>query len=124
MTWKSPAAVAEAWVSERRANELGPVWWFLSAVCAEPQPGVVDLVIALAHAAEGDADLVAAVGAGPLENLVHQAGGDAELMNEIERAARQEPAFRAALSCVWMGSDVPTAVKQRLVRFGAINISE
>lgn len=54
--WDSPSAFAEAWLTERRSGDPGPVWSFLWHACAEPQPGIITIVIALAHAADADPD--------------------------------------------------------------------
>lgn len=40
------------------------------------------------------------VGAGPLEDLLHEHG--AELVGEVERRARRNPLFRQALGAVWL----------------------
>src|SRR5262249_48946831 len=59
----------------------------------------LELVVALIEQA-ADRDGVAIVGAGPLEDLIHQHG--TALVADIERLARQHPGFRAALRSVWM----------------------
>lgn len=68
-------------------------------------------------------DAVNLVGAGPLENLVHAHG--AQLLDEIERHARQEPAFAEALRSVWLDQgDLPAEVESRLgkwIRVSGIN---
>ncbi|WP_035848143.1 hypothetical protein [Cryptosporangium arvum] len=47
------------------------------------------------------------------------ASEDARLRDAIERAARQEPAVRAAMRMVRMGSGVASNVKQRFAKYGA-----
>lgn len=59
----------------------------------------------------------AIVGAGPLEDLVH-AHGD-ELIDEIERLARQVPSFRRALASVWIDDGaISPATHDRISRGG------
>ena len=41
------------------------------------------------------------------------------LLDEIETTTRREPLFARAMANVWLGSDVPNPVRQRLARFGA-----
>ncbi|MFG1927735.1 DUF6869 domain-containing protein [Cryptosporangium sp. NPDC048952] len=123
VVWQSPDAFAEAWMAERRSDDLGPTWTFLWHACADVQPGVVTVVIALAKAAADDRQLLSEIGAGPLEDLIRHAGNNHELLDEIERAARQEPAFRDALASMWLSSDVPGHVRQRLVPFGVADLS-
>jgi hypothetical protein len=59
----------------------------------------LELVVALVDATPDAADLVL-IGTGPLEDLVHDHGG--ELVAEIERLARQHTGFRQALRSVWL----------------------
>jgi hypothetical protein len=56
------------------------------------------------------------VGAGPLEDLVCEHG--AELIDEVERLTRTDPAFTRALESVWLESGVlPAVVEARLARW-------
>ena len=75
----------------------------------------LDLVEALITSAP-DADAAAVVGAGPLEELVHDHG--AALVDEIERRARQDPAFAKALRSVWLDRGaLPSEVERRLAKW-------
>lgn len=72
----------------------------------------VEIVVALVDAAP-DAAGVALVGAGPLEDLVHEHGG--ALVAEIERLAGQHAGFRQALRSVWLSPGaLDPEVAQRL----------
>lgn len=110
---------AADWFAEWRSGERGEACEFIQAACDDAIPGVVDALIVLADAAEGDAELLGWVGAGPVEDLVSHSGNGARVLPEVDRAARQSPAFRAALRNVWLGADVSEPVKSRLVEFGA-----
>jgi len=78
-------------------------------------PGVVDLISSLADAAPDDMAL-AALGAGPLEDLIHGKGSD--FADEIEQAAIANERFLRALRCVWFGSSLDDDLRKRLQRFG------
>lgn len=123
VVWASDADFSDAWLAESRAGQRGPAREFLWSACLRPPPGLVSALVALARAAGEDEDLLGAVGAGPLEDVIDSAGRDAGLLEEIERAARQEPAFRIALRSVWIGDGVPPTVRERLVRFGARDLT-
>lgn len=49
------------------------------------------------------------VGAGPLEDLVHEHGH--ELLGDIEKLARGNPNFREALRGVYVGSELAADVR-------------
>jgi hypothetical protein len=114
--WGSGADLAGDWLAESRAGEVGPAHDFLWSACSEAPDGIVAVLVALARAAGEDEEMV---GAGPLEDLIVRASEDARLLDAIERAARQEPAVRAAMRMVWMGSGVASNVKQRFAKYGA-----
>lgn len=63
----------------------------------------VQLVAALLGRAPDD-DGVALVAAGPLEDLLHWHGDD--LVDELERRARQDARFAQALGGVWLSDEV------------------
>lgn len=122
-TWASVSAWASDWFSEWRAGEHGEASDFLDAACDDAVPGVVDALVVLAEAAEaadGDAELIGWVGAGPLEDLVYHSGNGLRVLDEVERAARQSPAFHDALRRVALGDDVPQPVATRLGGLGAM----
>ena len=74
----------------------------------------LDLVVALIEAAPADGDL-GMVGAGPLEDLLHEHANS--LVGDIESLARTHPGFRAALSSAYVPEDHPSAdVRRRLAR--------
>jgi hypothetical protein len=117
--WESVERWAAEWFAEWRASEHGDACDFISTACQDAVAGVVDALVVLAETAGGDEDLLGWVGAGPLEDLVSHSGNGLLVLAEVDRAARQNPAFRAALRDVWLGSDVPALVKTRLAGLGA-----
>jgi hypothetical protein len=121
--WATGNDLAIDWLAESRADALGPAHDFLWSACCDPPEGIVPVVVALAEAAGEDMEMLGSVGAGPLEDLVHSASKDARLLDALERAARQEPSVRTAMRTVWMGPDVAPTVKQRLMKYGAQDIS-
>lgn len=79
--------------------------------------GAVELVVALVDAAPDPIGL-AVVGAGPLEDLVHEHGG--ALVAEIERLARQDAGFGQALrSASLPAGSVDPDVARRLTPWSA-----
>ena len=79
-----PAEVCAGWEGARDRIDTGGM-------------DALQLVVALVEAAP-DAACVALVGAGPLEDVVHEHG--AALVTEIERLARQHAGFSQALRSV------------------------
>lgn len=88
------------------------------------EPGVVELLVALAEAAPSEED-AGLIGAGPIEELLscHAARlatpAGADLVDAIDTAARRSARFRRALKSAYMGDEVPMPVKSRLGRFFA-----
>jgi hypothetical protein len=122
-SWPSVRSWADEWVAEKRAERHGDASEFLEDACEYAVPGVVDALAVLADVASLDADMLGLVGAGPLEDLLSHSGNGARVLGEVERAARQGRAFRAALRSVWLGGDVPEKVRARLVELGASDVS-
>jgi hypothetical protein len=118
-TWVSVEAWAADWFSEWGAGDRGEACEFIHVACDEAVPGVVDALIVLAEIADGDEVRLGWVGAGPLEDLVSHSGNGLRVLAEVDRAARQNIAFRAALRNVWLGEDVPEPVRTRLGELGA-----
>ncbi|CCH90142.1 protein of unknown function [Modestobacter italicus] len=119
-TWPSVTAWAADWFAEWRAGEHGDASDFAGVACDAAAPGVVGALVVLADAAEGDADLIAWVGAGPVEDLLSHSGNGLRVLDEVDRAARRQPAFRAALGTVVLGNDVPEPVVTRLAELTAL----
>jgi hypothetical protein len=119
VSWPSVAAWAADWFSEWRAGEHGGACVFIQVACVDAVQGVVDALTVLAETAGGDAELLGWVGAGPLEDLVSHSGNGLGVLAEVDRAARQNSAFRTALANVWLGADAPLAVRSRLAELGA-----
>ena len=110
------------WLSEWRAGELGAAAEFLETACEDAVPGVVDALVALAEQASSAVDgdrLIGLIGAGPLENLVSHTGNGLRVLDEVTQAAERSAAFRAALSRVALGADVPEPGQVRLTQGGA-----
>ena len=63
---------------------------------------------------EPDVDLISAVGCGPLEDLISEAGE--ELWPEVERLARTDRLFRRALSSVWAYDSPEFEQRNQLLR--------
>ncbi len=117
-SWPSLAAWATAMIDEWSSGEWGPAHEFVSAVTDEPAPWAVDALVVLAEAAVESGDLPN-VGAGPLEDLVSHRGRGAMVLAAVEAAARRSPAFRDAVSCLWLSDAVPVHVRHRLAELGA-----
>jgi len=119
LSWASVDGWAADWFAEWRSGEHGQACDFIQAACDDAVPGVVDALIVLAEAAGGDADLLSWVGAGPLEDLVLHSENGLRALPDVDRAARQNSAFRTALGNVWLRADVPEPVRTRLAELGA-----
>jgi hypothetical protein len=117
--WATLADWAVAWIAEWRNHEHGAACEFIDSACSDAIPGVVDALIVLAETADGNAEVLSWVGAGPLEDLVSHTGNGLRVLDEIDTAARQNPAFRRALTGVWLGFDLPDPVRTRLAQYGA-----
>jgi hypothetical protein len=118
--WPSVAAWASDWISEWRTGEYGEANDFIHEACDDAVPGVVDALVVLAEAVDGDADVLGLVGAGPLEDLVSHSGNGLRVLDEVDRAAQHHPALRAALRAVVLGEDVPQPVLTRLAELTAL----
>ena len=120
VTWASVSRWADDWFEDRHdGDEVSDASAFVNVACDDAVPGVVDALVVLAEAAGDDDALLGRVGAGPLEHLVSHSGNGVAVLTEVDRAARQSVAFRAALRHVWLGADVPSAVRERLAELGA-----
>lgn len=118
IVWESVARWAGEWFAEWRAKDHGDACDFIGTACGDAVVGVVDALVVLADTAVGD-DELAWVGTGPLEDLVSHSGNGLRVLADVDRAARQNVAFRSALSNTWLGSDVPAPVRDRLAVLGA-----
>ena len=99
---------AEARAAQRAAEHVNDVM-------AQGGAEAVALIAELLQSA-ADADAVVLVGSGPLEDLLHEHG--AAVIEEVERLARQEPAFAEALRSVWLEHRaLPPSVEARLARW-------
>jgi hypothetical protein len=86
----------------RSSDENHPLWWAAERFMEDP--GAEDCWSAiLAVLAKNPPDSVIGIlAAGPLEDLIHQAGP--QYIDRIELEARRNPAFRHLLGGVWQSS--------------------
>ena len=94
-------------------------WWAFEALMklwlGSPDEAL-DVIINLARSADDD-ELVEAVGAGPLEDLIREHG--ASMIDAIETRAKSDLRFRQALSHVWIAKEDATSfVGQRYIALG------
>ena len=121
--WAGADAVAQDWWSDsplrRPCGEwLKQVQSLVSELSETGHPSTIDIIQALVDQAQSDNELDF-VGAGPLEDLLSHNGHALAFADEVEKRARQQPRFRLALAGVWLSSDVPSEVRDRLGRLGA-----
>lgn len=122
-TWWRHAALAH---SEVRADRLASddLWWAWEAVDEVVDVGgvaAVDLVAALVEGAPGENEdqEMAYLGAGPLENLLVEHGGDPEVFAAVMERSRRSASFRLALECVWLEeAELPPATRSEWTRAG------
>jgi hypothetical protein len=105
--------------SSERAERLSAdsTRWAVDEVdaIASDDDRAVPLMVALADAAD-DAQALAYLGAGPIEDVV--LAGSPAVVDRIEGAAERSERFRYALRCAWFDGHIPPAVSVRLRRFG------
>lgn len=88
----------------RDAEALYWAWEWVESCVAQDPAGSVSLVRDLAEAAPGD-EAIAYLGAGPVEELVKRAIGDAGVRASLASAVRSSAALRQSLRSVW--AEVP-----------------
>ncbi len=54
-----------------------------------------------------------------MEDLLSHNGHVLAFIDDVERRARQQPRFRAAVAGLWAGPDLPEALRTRLAAWGA-----
>jgi hypothetical protein len=118
-SWDSVGVWARAWFDEWGHEDFGVASEFAHALTGDPPSNVVDVLVTLAEVADGDPELLGCVGAGPLEDLVSHSGHGERFLDDVEAAARQSPAFRQAITGVWLGLDLPEPIRRRLAPYGA-----
>jgi hypothetical protein len=101
----------EEWPEEAPANE------FVDDVVAYHALDVIALIRALVDAAP-DEDSLRLIGAGPLENLLRDERSDGDVLDEIEDIAANDDRFRTALSGGWVGDEVLSPKRDRLLALG------
>lgn len=88
-------------------------WALEDAIREAPAAAAWELVLTLLRGAPDE--ILEDCAVGPLENLVVYRG--TELIDEIEREARQDPRFRWALGCIWLSyGELPDDILTRVVR--------
>lgn len=98
-----------------RSDQYFWAWQEVDARMDDLAPAdAVALLVTLADAAPSDAAL-GYLGAGPVEDLF--AYRAAEVVDEVDEAARTHARFRVALTAAWY-EKVPPEIVQRLRRFG------
>jgi hypothetical protein len=122
-SFRDVRSLARAWWSDSRGGgdwrtEAHPL---VSDLLEAGHPASIDVLQALVDDADSVEDLNF-VGAGPLEDLLSHQGHAKAFVDEIERRARQQPRFLAAVSGLWLGQGVPEAVRVRLCRLGATEL--
>jgi hypothetical protein len=104
------SALVAAWLNYQRN------WWAFEALNNQIRESPAEAwETLLALVASADPEMLESIGAGPLEDFVG-AHGDAYI-EQIEREAGANPAFRAALQCVWL-KPRENGVVERLARLG------
>ncbi len=115
--WPSLAAWAAGWIDEWSSGSFDVASDFAHAMTEQPREWAVDALVLLSEMATPAQR--GWVGAGPLEDLLSHSDNGATVLDEVEHVARQRPAFRTALSNVWLGEDVPEEVRRRLAELDA-----
>ncbi|GAB7007214.1 hypothetical protein JCM18899A_46890 [Nocardioides sp. AN3] len=122
--WSTAVEWADAWLDEWRGDEHGPACEFIGEMIDRAIDGVVAVLTVLAErAAASGEDELGWVGAGPLEDLLSHSGNGATVLGEVERVARHHATFKGALGDVWLGIEVDTEVRSRLVPLGARDLT-
>jgi hypothetical protein len=108
--WWEYQRLASGSRSERKQLEAGlqeaawAAYWAVQAATDSGGEAALSLVLALLEAAPSD-DAAAAVGVGPLEDLLHAHGR--ELGSRVNALAGQHPRLRRALDAVWLDDGRP-----------------
>jgi hypothetical protein len=124
--WPSYAELAEAhwqdwaergdlpgseWPAEAPANE------FIDDLVICHAIDVIPLIRALVDAAP-DEESLKLLGAGPLEDLLRDERCGNDVLDQIERIAALDERFRTALSGGWIGEEVTSPKRDRLLALG------
>jgi hypothetical protein len=115
--WPSLATWAAVWIDEWSSGRFAFASDFAHAMTRQPTEWAVEALVLLSEMATPDQR--GDVGAGPLEDLLSHFGHGATVVDEVERVARERPAFRSALSNVWLSEGVPEEVRRRLAELDA-----
>ena len=113
MTPPDRERLVKAWLTYQKN------WWAYEALMTlwrESPDEALDVIIDLTQSADDD-DLIEAVGAGPLEDLVREHG--ASMIDAIEMRAKSDVRFRQALSHVWIAKeDATSPIGRRYIALG------
>ena len=132
-SWPSRRAWAEAWWRASRVTRAAfaggtdpgdhpddAAVEMLMSLALKRDPQAVPLIVELCELAQSD-DELGYLGAGDIEDLLCLGQGGEAAIDEAETWARRSPAFREALSNMWVDDDVNEALRQRLLALGAID---
>jgi len=106
----------EAWLRYQRTTNHADFWAVqrMSEIVAREQSAEAAWAVVSALIARAPDDLLGAVAAGPLEDLVSYFAP--ELIDRIETAARRDPRTRSALARIWIThGTLPRDVERRIV---------
>jgi hypothetical protein len=118
--WASLGEMATRyWSDHARTGDAsyGPAQEFVAEFTEVGDPVAVEVIQSLVDAAPTDVELDF-VGAGPLEDLLSHNGHGLTFVDQVERRARRDPRFRAAVAGLWLSKDVPESVRSRLAALG------
>jgi hypothetical protein len=124
--WSSYAELAEAYWQEwaERGDRPNSEWpedepanEFAHEVVWRHSVDVLPVIRALVDAAP-DQDALKLAGAGPLEDLLRDERTDSGFLDEIAEIAAHDDRFRMALSGGWVGEDVISPKRERLLALG------
>jgi hypothetical protein len=111
--------VAEKWIAHAKAGrraseELFEAWEIVHETVADDAEAGWDLVVKLVEAAPDD-KILAAVAAGPLEDLI--GNWSVTVIDRVETQARRDPKFRRCLTGVWLPSQVRPEFADRIKKY-------
>jgi hypothetical protein len=95
-------------------DDLRWAWDYVFWAMVDGYQGAMQLLVDLAHGAPAGDDPLCELGAGPLEDLLRLHPNS--FVDQVEEAARIDPAVRRALRCVWFGPDMTPVQIERLQR--------
>jgi uncharacterized protein DUF6869 len=98
----------------RSPDELFEAWTAVDRVVATDSESGWQLVLKLIEAAPDD-KVLAAIAAGPLEDLIFE--WSPLLIDRIETHARRDPKFRRCLTGVWLSVELSPEISNRIEKY-------